>query len=111
LPKPKGSIGSTKMKIMAIIHYNTKNEKDCYGYGIWQYLKKIFHTYLNDCDIRNVYHHLNDLCDMKYLEKKNEFNQDNRGLYRITSDGLSVEGQYKLYLSILEENVVKSRFG
>lgn len=107
MPKPKGSTGSTKMKIMAIIHYNSKNDLECYGYGIWQHLKNTFHTYLNDCDIRNVYHHLNDLCSMEYIEKDLESNEDNRSLYQITSKGLMIQEQYQPYLSILEEKIIK----
>jgi hypothetical protein len=93
------------MKIMAIIHYNSENNLECYGYGIWQLLKNTFHTYLNDCDIRNVYHHLNDLCSLKYLEKNLEPNEDNRSLYKITSDGLMIQEQYQPYLSILEKMI------
>lgn len=107
MPKPRGSTGSTKMKIMAIIHYNSVNNIDCYGYAIWQHLKDIFHTYLNDCDIRNVYHHLNDLCSMRYIEKNLESKEDNRSLYKITSNGLSIKEKYQQYLSILEEKMIK----
>jgi len=65
LPKPKGTLGGTKMKIMAIICHNCEKGSDSYGYTIWQSLKDVFHIYLNDCDVRNVYHHLKELCEIE----------------------------------------------
>jgi hypothetical protein len=70
LPKPKGTIGGTKMKIMALICNNSDCGMESYGYNIWQSLKSNFHIYLNDNDIRNVYHHLRGLCELDLLSTK-----------------------------------------
>jgi chromosome condensin MukBEF complex kleisin-like MukF subunit len=103
MPKPMGSIGSTKKKILAIIYKNCKEGEDCYGYSIWQCLKENFLIYLNDCDIRNVYHHLNDLCEMNYIHQIESGEEDNRTLYRIAPGGLGIRDQYQQYLEILNE--------
>jgi len=102
LPKPKGCTGSTKMKILAIIRLNEDRSHESYGYSIWQCLKDNFHIYLNDNDIRNVYHHLNDLCALNMLVKKEE-HEGSRCLYELTKLGAKLYDRYEPYLTILKE--------
>ncbi|MFP3951001.1 MAG: hypothetical protein ACLFVP_02500 [Candidatus Bathyarchaeia archaeon] len=104
MPRPKGSVGETKMKIMAVMYHHCKHDEDCYGYRIWQCLQKHFRIYLRDCAIRNVYHHLDDLCEMEYITKIQGVD-DTRTLYRITEEGRSIKDQYEIYLDILREDL------
>jgi hypothetical protein len=108
LPKPKGTCGSTKLKIMAIICLNCDSEDISYGYNIWQSLKGQFHIYLNDCDVRNVYHHLKELRAMEFLEKlePDESNEDTRSLYMITEKGRGMHIKYEPYLKILQRKAL-----
>lgn len=103
MPKPKGTMGATKMKIMAIICHNCENSLDAYGYVIWQSLKNLFHMYLNDCDVRNVYHHLKELCELELLERIEllETDPSQRCLYQLTEKGRDLEGRYAQYLEII----------
>ena len=105
MPKPKGTLGGTKMKIMAIVCHNYEIGSDSYGYTIWQSLKDVFHIYLNDCDVRNVYHHLKELCEIEFLERLGESVADpsQRCLYNLTDKGRSVQGRYAPYLEVLRQ--------
>ena len=102
--KPKGTIGSTKMKILAIVHHKGNTGDISYGYNIWQCLKNDFLVYLNDCDVRNVYHHLKELCDLGYLMKIEPpgevFNA--RCLYQVTERGEEIRNKYLPFLKLLE---------
>lgn len=106
MPKPKGTTGATKMKIMAIVCHNCECEKESYGYEIWQSLKGFFHMYINDCDIRNVYHHLKDLCNLELLERIEELDLDSnkRCLYQLTAKGRKLRSRYAPYLEILQRS-------
>jgi DNA-binding transcriptional ArsR family regulator len=108
LPKPKGTCGSTKLKIMAIVCQNCDSEEISYGYNIWQSLKGQFYIYLNDCDVRNVYHHLKELREMEFLEKlePDESAEDTRSLYMITEKGRGMQIKYEPYLKILQREAV-----
>jgi len=107
LPKPKGTIGGTKMKIMALICYNSDCGMESYGYNIWQSLKSNFHIYLNNNDIRNVYHHLRGLCDLDLLSRVGTslVEADNRCYYNLTEKGLNLKHKYQLYLNIVQRNL------
>ena len=103
MPKPKGTTGATKMKIMAIIRHNCEHGEVAYGYTIWQSLKDVFHIYLSDSDVRNVYHHLKELADLDYIMRE-EGHQDDptkRCLYQITERGMTLEDRYLPYLEIV----------
>jgi DNA-binding PadR family transcriptional regulator len=95
------------MKIMAIICHNYETGLDSYGYTIWQSLKDVFHIYLNDCDVRNVYHHLKDLCELEFIERLEgaEDDPNQRCLYRITEMGLGLERRYIPYLKVMNRTV------
>jgi DNA-binding PadR family transcriptional regulator len=103
LPKPKGTTGATKMKIMAIVCHYCDCGKESYGYVIWQSLKDYFHMYINDCDVRNVYHHLKELCELELLERIESLNSDasKRCLYQLTEKGRDMRIKYAPYLEIL----------
>lgn len=104
MPKPKGTCGATKMKILAVIHSNEQIGDVSYGYNIWQSLKDNFYTYMNDNDIRNVYHHLNDLCSLGYIKKCPEASDEIKQCYRITSSGSGIREKYSHFIEVLEKN-------
>ena len=101
MPKPKGTCGATKMKILALIYNNEQFGQESYGYNIWQSLKDEFYTYMNDNDIRNVYHHLNDLCSLGYIRKCPEGSDDIKQCYRITQSGINIEEKFRPFVDIL----------
>jgi DNA-binding PadR family transcriptional regulator len=101
MPKPRGTTGATKMKILAVMCHNHECDLDSYGYNIWQDLKEYFHIYMNDNDIRNIYHHLNDLKTLGYIDKCEYESDDPRCFYRITSQGLEIKNRYGIYMDIL----------
>lgn len=101
MPKPKGTCGATKMKILAVIYNNEQYGYESYGYNIWQSLKDEFYTYMNDNDIRNVYHHLNDLCILGYIKKCPEGSDDIKQCYRITQSGIAIEEKFRSFVNIL----------
>ena len=105
MPKPKGTCGATKMKILAVIYNNEQYGQESYGYNIWQNLKNEFYTYLNDNDIRNVYHHLNDLCTLGYIQKCPEGSDDIKQCYRITQSGVNIEEKFRPFVEILMNNL------
>jgi DNA-binding PadR family transcriptional regulator len=100
LPKPQGSCGATKMKILAIICNNYDYGQESYGYDIWKTMKEHFHIYLDDNEIGNVYHHLNDLCGLNYLTREDSFT-DGKCFYRMTEEGQALRGRYSKYMEIL----------
>jgi hypothetical protein len=104
MPKPRGTCGATKMKILAVIQNNEHLGNLSYGYNIWQSLKENFYTYMNDNDIRNVYHHLNDLCSLGYIRKCPDTSDEIKQCYRITAQGTGIEEKYRHFLDVLEKN-------
>ena len=103
MPKPKGTCGATKMKIMEVISAHEELGKKSYGYNIWQCLKNNFYTYMNDNDIRNVYHHLNDLCSLGYIIKCPDMSDDVKQCYRITESGTGLKEKFTPFLNILDK--------
>lgn len=102
MTKPRGTTGSTKMKILAIIHYNWERGDASYGYGIWRDLKRYFHIYLDDGDIRNVYRHLKELCAMEMVRRVDNPGGERRCYYDITEKGLMLKPRYERYLEIVK---------
>ena len=89
------------MKILAIIAEHSNTEREAYGYDIWKTMKEQFHIYLNDGDIGNVYHHLNDLCSLNYVTRAGD---DGRCCYyKITEEGLAMKHKYDPYVAIMKE--------
>jgi len=101
MPKPKGTCGATKMKIMAVISVHEELGKKSYGYNIWQCLKTNFFTYINDKDIRNVYHHLDDLASLGYIHKCPETSDDIRQCYKMSELGRAFKEKYAPFVGIL----------
>ena len=102
MPKPKGTCGATKMKILAIMDLDTGMGKESYGYDIWQRLKGSFYTYMDDNDVRNVYHHLNDLCGLGYIARCREDEERPKCYYTLTPTGSDLRHRYQRFLDILE---------
>ena len=107
MPKPQGSCGATKMKILAIISNNSQYGQESYGYDIWKTMKENFYIYLDEKDIGNVYHHLNDLCALNYVSRDDSA-VDNRCFYDITDEGRALSTKFNQYIEILS-NKQKSR--
>lgn len=101
MPKPKGTTGSTKMKIMALICYNNECSQESYGYNIWQDLKEYFYIYMNNNDIRNVYHHLNDLGHLGLIERGEKDDLRSKCIYKMTQKGFDLKHRYKIYMDLL----------
>jgi DNA-binding PadR family transcriptional regulator len=105
MPKPQGSIGETKFKILAIIYRNDVNGSGSYGYSIWTTMKKRFYCYLDDANLRNVYRHLKDLDEAGLIEKGTKQTGENspgRQLYLLTESGRQLKNKFNRYLQILE---------
>ncbi len=103
MPKPKGTCGATKMKILAVINVHEDLGKKSYGYNIWQCLKANFYTYMNDKDIRNVYHHLNDLCSLGYIKKCPNLSDEVKTCYVMTDSGKALKVKYAPFVNILDK--------
>ena len=101
MPKPKGTCGATKMKILAIMSTDYDRGLDSYGYDIWQRLKESFYTYMNENDVRNVYHHLNDLCALGYIAKREEGEECPICYYTLTPKGGSLRHRYEHFIDIM----------
>lgn len=99
MPRPHGSIGETKIKILAIILHNGAS----HGYSIWTTLKERFHCYLDDQSLRNVYHHLHDLKKLGLVERTFQTNKNppKNHPYKLTDKGKTLEEKFRKYLEIL----------
>ncbi len=106
MPRPVGTIGETKLKILAIIYQNELHGTTSYGYNIWATLKKKFHCYIDDRNLRNVYRHLKDLNEVGLVKKGTSQPAENapkRRLYSLTNNGRLLKQKFSKYLQILEE--------
>ena len=104
MPKPQGTIGETKFKILAIIYRNDVEGTVSYGYSIWAIMKTRFYCYLDDADLRNVYRHLKDLEKAGLIEKTKRqtgTNSPERHLYLLTEKGRQLKNKFNKYLQIL----------
>jgi len=107
MPRPLGAIGETKLKILAIIHWNELQGITSYGYNIWKILKKKFHCYLDEAYLRNVYRHLKDLNEVGLIKKETKRSAKGapqRQLYSLTDKGRQLKQKFNKYLQILNEN-------
>jgi len=85
----KFRISDTKLKILTIIWYMNTHEEYAYGYKIWKMLSK-FH---NAPDLRNVYHHLDELERMTLIKYKKMIKTKNappQKIYELTDEGVNV---------------------
>lgn len=106
MPRPAGTIGETKLKILAIIYQNELRGVASYGYNVWAILRKKFHCYLDDRNLRNVYRHLKDLNEVGLVKKgigRPAENAPKRQLYSLTKNGRQLKQRFDKYLQILKE--------
>jgi DNA-binding PadR family transcriptional regulator len=107
MPRPLGTIGETKLKILAIMYQNELHGITSYGYNIWTVLKSKFHCYLDDRYLRNVYRHLKDLNGVGLVKKGTKQpakGAPRRQLYSLTDKGRQLKQKFSRYLQILEED-------
>jgi len=106
MPRKQGSIGKTKLRMLAIIYHLEKKSRQPYGYAIWQLLKQVFKSYSKPTDIRNVYHHLQDLMKLRYIERKAvqpTKGAPNRHIYTLTEKGRKIAAKkYEEHMETLE---------
>jgi len=107
MPRKRGTIGKTKLMMLAIIYHLEKQREKPYGYAIWQILKTVFKSHLKPTDIRNIYHHLQDLTKMEYL-RKGEMQTvkgfPDRQIYVLTEKGRKItETKCKEHLEVLSK--------
>ena len=108
MPRPIGTMGETKFKILAIIYFNEYQGTVTYGYDIWRILKRVFHFYLDEGDLRNVYRHLKD------LEKSGLINRGpqqtikgvpKRQPYFLTEKGRDIKQKFARYVDVLSKQI------
>lgn len=104
MPRPTGTIGETKLKILAIIFHNELQGTASYGYNIWGSLKHKFYVYMDDGDLRNVYRHLKELANLGLIERG--MHQPVKGApkrwpYSLTNKGRELKPKFDRYLKIL----------
>lgn len=104
--KPRGSIGETKLKILAILHHNTVQGIASYGYGVWKTLTTRYYSCLGDDGLRNVYHHLDDLQQLGLVARGSH--QPVKGvpprrLYHLTEHGQRFQPKFDRYLIIIAQ--------
>jgi len=100
LGKPKNSIGETKLKILAILSHNEGSNLPSYGYTIWKTLNDHYYSCLGPDGLRNVYHHLDDLCDQQFISEVPSplvESKPERQLYHLTEKALLLQVQYLQY--------------
>ena len=105
MPRPKGSLGETKLKILAILFFNENCNEHSYGYSVWEILKEKFHCYMNKSCLRNVYHHLESLEKLGLVTKNGNVEISGappRNTYILTERGKALKSKFDKYLSLLE---------
>jgi DNA-binding PadR family transcriptional regulator len=107
--RAKRAIGPTKLKILAIIRSCQDNGKPPHGYEIWKILQHAFHSYLEDRDLRNVYHHLDDLHELELISKTADEREGNllpRQIYLLSHNGEQLQARYHRYLEICTRDLL-----
>lgn len=103
--KPKGTVGETKLKILAILSHNDHSKNPSYGYNIWKTLNEQYYCCLGEDGLRNVYHHLNDLKNQKLItNQQSQIVEDKpeRRIYHLTEKALNLKEQFNRYLKPLK---------
>ena len=111
LGKPKGSVGETKLKILAILSHNKSTGDLCYGYNIWKILNERYCSCLGEYGLRNVYHHLHDLQNKKLITihmSQAVKDTPERQLYHLTEKGMTLQLQFDRYLRPLKTSALSS---
>lgn len=102
--KPRGSIGETKLKILAILCHNEALEISSYGYGIWSTLNRRLNSYFGEDGLRNAYHQLDDLCDLGLVKRgtiQTMNGASDRRIYHLTEKGRRLHERFEKYLASL----------
>lgn len=105
--KPRGSIGETKLKILAILSHNDACQSPSYGYSVWKTLNEQYLSCLGEDGLRNVYHHLQDLQDQNLITNyQNQTLPDKpeRQLYHLTDKAQTLKTQYQKYQKLPQTN-------
>ena len=100
MARPKGSIGETKMRLLAILYENEKSGNASYGYACWKELSRKYQTCMGDDGLRNVYHHLDGLLDSELVNRNAEQaspRAPQRHLYSLTVKGRNLFTKYERY--------------
>ena len=103
--KPRGSIGETKLKVMAILRYEEGAGITSYGYGIWKVMKERYHSCLSEDSLRNIYHHLEDLNNLGLIRKisiQSVEGSPKRRVYSLTEKGRDLQNKFARYLEVLQ---------
>lgn len=105
MPRPIGTLGETKYKILATIYNNEVQGIPSYGYNIWLLLKRNFFLYLDKDDLRNVYRHLKELGNLGLV--KTGLEQSVKGAptrkpYLMTEKGRELKFRFDRYLEIFQ---------
>jgi hypothetical protein len=104
--KPRGSIGETKLKILAILQNNEEQGIASYGYGVWRTMTARYHTCLGNDGLRNVYHHLEDLQQLGLIARGSPQpvkGVPSRRLYYLTEHAHRLRSKFDRYLAIIAE--------
>ena len=104
MPRPIGTLGETKMKILAIMHHQELQGTPSYGYNIWNLLKQKFYLYMNEGDLRNVYRHLKELSNLNLITRGSD--QPVKGVpkrqpYSLTEKSRELKQRFNRYLDVL----------
>jgi len=108
MPRPTGTIGETKLKILAVICFNESRGTGTYGYDIWKVLKEGFHTYFDEGNLRNVYRHLKDLERLGLISRGPQ--QTVKGVprrqpYSLTEKGRDIKPKFTRYVELLSNQI------
>lgn len=113
MPRPMGTIGETKIKILAIVYFNESRGSATYGYDIWRILKRVFHVYLDEGNLRNVYRHLKDLERMGLVSRgkpQAAVGAPKRQPYSLTDKGREMKQRFGRYLDVLSKEPIAEDF-
>jgi DNA-binding PadR family transcriptional regulator len=102
LARPKGSIGETKLRVLAILYLNEEKGDTSYGYAVWKELSRKYETCLGEDGLRNVYHHLEGLLDSELVSRsavQPSPRAPQRHLYGLTVKGRSLFTKYERYVT------------
>ena len=108
MPRPAGTIGETKLKILAIVHFNEAKGNVTYGYDIWRMLKERFLVYFDNGNLRNVYRHLKDLEASGLIGRSPQ--QSVKGVprrqpYFLTEKGKDLKPKFSRYVDLLSRQL------
>ena len=102
MARPRGSIGETKLRLLAILYQNEKRGNASYGYAVWKELSTKYQTCTGEDGLRNVYHHLEGLLHSELVNRtamQPSLRAPQRHLYDLTVKGRSLLTKYERYVT------------